>query len=60
MARPSDILAMVSWAFSLAAAGLFPALVMGIWWKRANSFGAVAGIIAGFGITLMYLIVTRY
>jgi len=58
--RPSDILAMVSWAFSLAAAGLFPALVMGIWWKRANSFGAVAGIIAGFGITLMYLVVTRY
>jgi cation/acetate symporter len=58
--RPSDILAMVSWAFSLAAAGLFPALVMGIWWKRANSFGAVMGIIAGFGITLMYLVVTRY
>jgi cation/acetate symporter len=58
--RPADILAMVSWAFSLAAAGLFPALVMGIWWKRANSPGAVAGIIAGFGVTLMYLIVTRY
>ena len=51
---------MVSWAFSLATAGLFPALVMGIWWKRANSFGAVAGIVAGFGITLMYLVVTRY
>lgn len=58
--RPSDILAMVSWAFSLAAAGLFPALVLGIWWKRANSFGAVMGIILGFGITLMYLVVTRY
>jgi cation/acetate symporter len=58
--KPADILAMVSWAFSLAAAGLFPALVMGIWWKRANAYGAVAGIIAGFGITLMYLVVTRY
>ncbi len=58
--RPSDILAMVSWAFSLAAAGLFPALVLGIWWKRANSYGAVAGIITGFGLTLMYLVVTRY
>jgi cation/acetate symporter len=58
--KPADILAMVSWAFSLAAAGLFPALVMGIWWKRANATGAVLGIIAGFGITLMYLIVTRY
>ena len=58
--RPADILAMVAWAFSLAAAGLFPALVLGIWWKRANSAGAVAGIIAGFGVTLLYLVVTRY
>jgi cation/acetate symporter len=58
--KPADILAMVSWAFSLAAAGLFPVLVMGIWWKRANTAGAVAGMVAGFGITLLYLIVTRY
>ena len=58
--RPSDILAMVAWAFSLAAAGLFPALVMGIWWKRANGAGAVAGIIAGFGVCVLYLVVTRY
>jgi cation/acetate symporter len=58
--RPSDILAMVSWAFSLAAGGLFPALVLGIWWKRTNSAGAVAGIIAGFSVTLMYLVVSRY
>lgn len=58
--RPADILAMVSWAFSLAAAGLFPALVLGIWDKRTNKSGAVAGIIAGFGVTLFYLVVTRY
>ncbi|HEV7329305.1 MAG TPA: sodium:solute symporter family protein [Bosea sp. (in: a-proteobacteria)] len=58
--RPSDILAMVSWAFSLAAGGLFPALVLGIWWKRANSAGAIAGIAIGFGVTLFYLVVSRY
>ena len=58
--KPADILAMVSWAFSLAAAGLFPALVLGVWWKRANSAGAVAGMIAGFGICLYYLLGTRY
>jgi cation/acetate symporter len=58
--KPADILAMVAWAFSLAAAGLFPALTLGIWWKRTNSAGAVAGMIAGFGITLMYLVVSRY
>jgi cation/acetate symporter len=58
--KPGDILAMVSWAFSLAAAGLFPALVLGVWWKRANSTGAVLGMIAGFGICLYYLLGTRY
>ena len=58
--RPADILAMVSWAFSLAAAGLFPALVLGIWWKRTTTLGALAGIAAGFGITLFYLVMTKY
>ena len=58
--RPGDILAMVGWAFSLAMAGNFPALVMGIWWKRATTAGAVAGMIAGFGLCLFYLVVTRY
>src|SRR6188768_3433197 len=58
--RPSDILAMVGWAFSLAMAGNFPALVMGIWWKRATTAGAIAGMIAGWGICLFYLVVSRY
>ena len=58
--KPADILAMVAWAFSLAAAGIFPALVLGIWWKRANKAGAIAGMIAGLGLCLTYLVVTRY
>jgi cation/acetate symporter len=58
--RPADILAMVGWAFSLAMAGNFPALVMGIWWKRATATGAVCGMIVGFGVCLFYLVVSRY
>jgi cation/acetate symporter len=58
--RPADIVAMVAWAFSLAAAGLFPALVLGIWSKRVNSPGAIAGMIAGFAVTLYYLVGSRY
>ena len=58
--KPSDILAMVGWAFSLAMAGNFPALVLGIWWKRATTTGAICGIIAGWGICLFYLVVSRY
>jgi len=58
--RPGDILAMVGWAFSLAMAGNFPALVMGVWWKRTTAAGAVAGMIAGFGLCIFYLVTTRY
>jgi cation/acetate symporter len=58
--KPADILAMVSWAFSLAAAGLFPVLVLGVWWKRTTTMGAILGMIAGFGLCLYYLLGTRY
>ena len=58
--NPADIVAMVAWAFSLAAAGFFPALVLGVWWKRATKEGAIAGVIVGFGITIFYLVGTRY
>lgn len=58
--KPGDILAMVGWAFSLAMAGNFPALVMGIWWKRTTTAGAICGMIAGFGLCLFYLVTTRY
>ncbi|MEO8652023.1 MAG: sodium:solute symporter family protein [Hyphomicrobiaceae bacterium] len=58
--KPADILSMVAWAFSLAAAGIFPALVMGIWWKRATTTGAIVGMIVGFGLCVYYLVGTRY
>ncbi len=58
--KPADILSMVAWAFSLAAAGNFPAIVMGIWWKRTTTAGAICGMIAGFGVCLLYLVSSRY
>jgi cation/acetate symporter len=58
--RPSGIIQMVAWAFSLAAAGLFAPLVMGIWWKRTTATGAILGMISGFGVCLFYLVMTRY
>lgn len=57
---PAGILIFVSWAFSLAAAGLFPALVLGVWSTRINTQGAIAGMIAGFGVTAYYLVSTEY
>jgi cation/acetate symporter len=57
--KPADILFLVSAAFSFAAAAFFPALVLGVFWKRANKWGASLGIIAGLGITFYYMAVTH-
>jgi cation/acetate symporter len=58
--RLSLIVELVAWAFSLAGASFFPALVMGIWWKRANKAGAVVGMIVGLGLTTFYMIGSRF
>lgn len=55
--RPADILALVAAAFSVAAAAFFPALVLGIFWRRANGRGAVAGMIVGLAVTGYYMAV---
>ena len=53
--RLANILPFVTAAFSLAAATFFPALVIGIFWRRANRHGAVAGMLAGAGLCLWYM-----
>ena len=55
----ADILFLVSAAFSLAAAGFFPALVLGIFWKRASKWGAVLGMLSGVTITFYYMATTQ-
>jgi cation/acetate symporter len=57
--KPGDILFLVSAAFSLAAAAFFPALVLGVFWRRANAQGAAAGMLAGLLVTLYYMTITQ-
>jgi cation/acetate symporter len=54
--RPADILFLVTAAFSIAASAFFPALVLGIFWGRANKWGALAGMASGLAVTLYYLV----
>jgi len=56
--NPGDILFLVGAAFSLAASAFFPALVLGIFWKRANKAGAIAGMLIGLGVCMFYQIAT--
>ena len=57
--KPADILFLVSAAFSFAASAFFPALVLGVFWKRATKWGAVLGMIAGLGTTFYYMATTQ-
>ena len=56
----TNILGAVAWAFDFAMSGLFFPLVLGIWWKRGNRQGAIAGMIVGFLTGLLYLYLVRF
>ena len=53
------ILGSVIWAFDFAMSGLFWPLVLGVWWKRANKEGAIAGMVLGLVSGFAYLIWVR-
>ena len=55
----TGILGAVAWAFCFAMSGLFVPLVLGVWWKRANRQGALAGMLVGLGVGWWYLLAVR-
>ncbi len=58
----TGILGAVIWAFDFACSGLFFPIVLGIWWKRANRAGAVAGMVCGFiaGTAYLYWVAPQF
>jgi len=56
--KPGDILFLVGAAFSLAASAFFPALALGIFWRRANKTGAILGMLSGLGTCMFYMYIT--
>ncbi|HWP88881.1 MAG TPA: cation acetate symporter, partial [Burkholderiales bacterium] len=56
--KPGDILFLVGAAFSLAASAFFPALVLGVFWRRANKWGAIVGMVTGLGVCMYYMYTT--
>jgi cation/acetate symporter len=58
--RLTDILGAVAWAFDFAMSGLFFPLVLGVWWKRANKAGAVAGMLVGLAVGTWYLYMVKW
>ena len=57
---PAFVAQVVAFAFGLAASSIFPVLIMGIFSKRINSSGAIAGMISGLLFTLSYIIFFKF
>ncbi|MEL0082285.1 MAG: sodium:solute symporter family protein [Gammaproteobacteria bacterium] len=57
---PGFVAQVVAFAFGLAAASFFPAILLGIFWKRANNIGAISGMITGIGFTSAYIIYFKF
>ncbi|MEZ5527634.1 MAG: sodium:solute symporter family protein [Gammaproteobacteria bacterium] len=57
---PGFVAEVVAFAFGLAAASFFPAIVLGIFYSRMNRQGAVAGMLTGFGFTAAYIIYFKF
>ncbi|MCR6107806.1 cation acetate symporter [Salipaludibacillus agaradhaerens] len=57
---PGAITQIVAWAFALATGTFFPALVLGVWWKRSNTKGVIAGLLVGLITTLSYIFAAKY
>ncbi|GGC82045.1 cation acetate symporter [Thalassobacillus devorans] len=57
---PGAITQIVAWAFALASGSFFPALLLGVWWKRSNGPGVIAGMIVGLSVTLGYIFAAKY
>jgi len=57
---PGFVAQVVAFAFGLAAASFFPAILLGIFWKRANREGAVVGMILGLAFTVSYIVYFKF
>ena len=57
---PGFVAAVVALAFGLAAASIFPAIIMGIFYKKMNKEGAIAGMIIGISLMLFYMLKFKF
>ncbi|MDG2319984.1 MAG: cation acetate symporter [Rhodospirillaceae bacterium] len=57
---PAFVAQVVAFAFGLAAASLFPAILMGVFSKRMNKEGAIAGMLTGLALTFSYIVYFKF
>jgi cation/acetate symporter len=57
---PGFVAQVVAFAFGLAASSFFPVIILGIFWKRMNKEGAIAGMVSGIALTSAYIIYFKF
>jgi cation/acetate symporter len=57
---PGFVAEVVAFAFGLAASSFFPVLILGIFWKRMNREGAIAGMVTGILFTAAYIVYFKF
>ncbi len=57
---PGFVAEVVAFAFGLAASSFFPILILGIFWKRMNREGAIAGMVSGIVFTAAYIVYFKF
>jgi cation/acetate symporter len=53
---PTDPMRLLLWSLAITGSTLFPVLVLSIWWKRMNAFGAIAGLVCGFAVAVLIIL----
>ena len=52
VAAPADPLKLFLWSLTVSASAVFPVLILSVWWKRATTWGAIAGMLAGLAVAV--------
>jgi cation/acetate symporter len=52
VAAPADPLKLFLWSLTVSASAVFPVLILSVWWKRASTWGAIAGMLTGLAVAV--------
>ncbi len=59
MVAPGDPLELFLWGLNILAATCFPVLFLSIWWKRTNAWGALVGLVTGFTLSVLLILLSE-
>ena len=59
VAAPTDPLKLFLWSLTFSASAAFPVLVLSVWWKRINAWGAMAGMLAGLSVAALAILLAE-